>query len=223
MTTPNPIHVDGCLDAPLRRTLQEVAQAVQYLIDLGDVVKKLGDEVNNIKVYGTNRLAGKPANYYIDNTESEGEVPPRLTPRVDIVLTSDMAVSGGIWSAKAKLYQSNGSGTFAATGDEFNVYDVYERWWHAKSGDHGYVEWDSQYNEIGAFKVSWLDTLPIRYGTSAADLTSGGTVTIGGRTVYGDNVPTDYKIPSGARLTYYADHTDKHWIAIASNKCVVHV
>lgn len=150
--------------------------------------------------------AGVPATIAL----SSGTSPVRK-----VKLTTNM--SGG--SASAKFYDWS-AGSYGVTGDAFTIYDVFDRWWHSKSGDYGYVQYD--YNRL-AWTLEWASTSLVRQSTlSGGTLASGSgssRATAAGDTVYGDMVPSGKSLASGSAVTYYANMEEKRYIAISTPVC----
>lgn len=202
-----PIVSTSCVPAPMRAAFTQIRDR------LNSVVSPI------INSFFTNNSATNIANggptyvFNIDNNVT-GQLPTLSSPAFRIQLTS--AVSGG--AANAKLYRWNG-GSYAAGGSAFEVFDTFDRWSHAKSGDRGYAIYDP---DREAFTINWLNTLSIRrFDFTTGSLGSGGSITIDGYEIWGDNVDTSKVLngSSGNALTAYYDHSDHRWIAFNTVKC----
>jgi hypothetical protein len=139
------------------------------------------------------------------------------TPVRKVKLTSDMTAG----SASAQFWDWNGS-AYAVAGDAFTVYDIFDRWWHAKTNDYGYVQYDPLRL---AWTLEWANTSLIRQSTlSGGTLASGAAAsraTAAGDTVYGDMVPSGKTLASGSAVTYYANMEAKRYIAISTPVCAL--
>jgi hypothetical protein len=204
--------------------LEQLAQNDLYLIQLGDTVNQLLKDVAELKGPGPKKLNGKPAQYYIDNSVSIGEVPPKNTPVVEVILTADMTPSGSFYTATAKLRKSKGNGVYAATGDNFDIWDINANWWYLIEDDTAFISWDAQQN---VWRIVYSDVTQHLEGVLGADLSSGGSASVTDhstgtvRTAYGYMVPTGKKLASGTRVKYNACMLRKKWVVYSSQDCAV--
>ncbi len=133
-----------------------------------------------------------------------------------IELTTDMTNDAGTWTADCELLDD--------PGNEFTITDVFHEYHHAIEGDQGWLGYDQSFELLVPWK---LNARLIRSGTLGGDLASGSsasaTVTISGKeyTVYGHNVRSSYKIPSGGHVTFEYDYTYDKWVVISTNVCMV--
>lgn len=228
---PQPVHVDGCIEPPLRRTMQQLAQNDLYLIQLGDTINSLVADVKELKGPGPKRLNGRPAQIYLDNSQSYETVPPKLRPATVAKTTTDMPTYSATFSdrtCKAKMYASNGAGTWDVTGDEVDVYDFSGNFWYVRSGEVIYADWDRQEEKwivIGTtapdHREGRLDGALTRDGsTNAERLVYGGTYSAVKDEVFGYMVPDGKQIPDNARVKYNACQIRKEWVVYSSDTCV---
>lgn len=195
------IQVPGCIDAPLRRALQDLDRGSN---ELSDDVGELEDELYPLL---TSHYDGTPLSYFVNPPGAAGDgvgtrLIMRYLPPIRIELTGDMTESGGIWSADASLLEWNGS-AYAQIGSTFSVVDVFDKWHHAYSGDRGYLGYDEEREVLFPMDLNTPFRRDVTIsGTLARDGTATWTDAVDGKTgsVTGWYVQEDYVIPSGCRI-----------------------
>jgi hypothetical protein len=214
----DPLAIPQCIPAPIRRAVQQADQALQKAYNL---ISDQGDEIVNLQgPPGPDYLNNQPASYYL-NQENHTGFPPNTSFQVRrIELTG--ALSSG--SSNAKFLEWNGS-AYVVSGSDFTVYDAWDAWAHALTGDQGFIAYDTVRD---VWLVQWLDSPFHRDVTLTGALTSGGsttgtdvTSTSQTMTVYGQYVRSGRKIPTSAKVGVAWFGKPKKWYAISSDTCDV--
>lgn len=224
MSDPRPVNVDGCLPAPLRGALDQLAQNDQFLIQLQNFVTQLGDQIKKKNNFGTAKLGGKKPQFFQDAEETFGILPDQQRPMFKVELTSDVNASTGL--ATAKLLAWNNT-AYATSGDDYDVYEVFRKYRNGRDGDQGWIGWDAQ-------RMKWiilsLNTPMTRIGTLGASLSSGAGSSASFTdthdsaaitNVYGNMVPSGQSLASGTMvvIAWFPKVSDGMWIVISANAC----
>lgn len=232
MPDPQPVHIDGCIDPPMRRSLQQLAQNDLYLIQLGDVVNGLVADVTQLKGPGPKKLNGRPAQIYLDNSESYNIVPPKLRPAVLAKLTTPMPAYSATFTSrkcKCKLFVSKGDGTWDVSGDEFDIYDFSGNFWYLVANDYAYLNWDAQEekwivvgtNSPDHREGQLVGSLSATTSTTVAWLVYGSPPSYSGAVadVYGYLVPSGKSLAANTIVKCNACQLRKKWVVYSSNAC----
>ena len=228
MSDPQPVNVEGCLPAPLRNTLDKLAQNDQFLIQLQNYVNQLGDQIKKGgNKYGTAKFGGKKPQYFQDLSNSDNILAYQQRPSFKIELTSGISLSGSDYKGNAKLLAWDNS-AYSKSGDVYVVYDILGKFHHSVTGDRGIVTWDAQRS---IWIVEEMNSPLLRYGTLSADLTSGGTATVNDPdssqsvTALGDMIPAAKKLVSGTAVIvgWFPKFNSGvgTWRVISANACAV--
>lgn len=222
----DPLMVPGCIPAPLRRALDSAGQNFTEIAgditniegDVGDIIDILLTNPTNLADY-FNHVDGDLSNYV--------QITPPLIP---IELTTDMALGSGVYTASAKLLVWGGS-SYSVTGTAATITDPYSSWWHAMTGDRGYLGYES-ISTRNVLIPLWLNTPYIRTGvlnttdlaaTTLATPANPQTVTVNSVdfSVYGVLVPTGKELvkSSTTYVSFYPDYVAKKYFAISTNVC----
>lgn len=213
-----PLQIPQCIPAPLRRTLQEADRQLQLAFDT--------IEENNTNVMGPpgpNYFASQLPSYYL-NSQNHTGFPQNDNFQVRrIELTG--AVSGSPGSANAKFSEWTGS-AYAVTGSVFTVYDPYDSWGHAASGDWGFAAYDET---RGVYLINWMASPMVRSVTLGAALkrtgdtgyatVTGTDETSGSVTVEGRFVRSGRQLPNGARCVAAWFVKQKKWYVVSCDQC----
>ncbi len=226
------IQVPGCIDAPLRRALQDLNERAK---DSADDVTEIYEDVINPLL--TSHYDGTALSYFVNPPGAAGEgvgssLIMRYLPPIRIALqgTANQAafsdLGGGVYGGTAKLLVWNGS-AYATTGSSFSVVDTLDKWHHAYTGDQGYLGYDEEREVLFPYDLNTASRRDVTIsGTLARDASTTWTDadTSNTGTVYGRYITTDYIIPSGCRIgiSWFpnANSGVGRWYADVIDKCL---
>lgn len=213
-----PASIPNCVPPELQKTLSQLILNDQRVLN---PLERMMERIYNNSITNFQNGNAQPVFNNFSGPLPEGSNPTRL-----LKTTSNMSAA----KCNAKYYDWDpDTNAYAVVGDAFEIYDVFDRWSHAKTDDLVLGVWDSIREAV---VIIWANTPMTRRGTIGAALSAvapNETATMTDaddsttHTVDGYFVPSGKKIPSGSRVKADYNVLAKKWFVDVTNVCVINI